>query len=189
MRTIIWAAVAVFSGLGPVDAGPVGQPSAADYDLMRDALTGQLLDPASVIIEDVVAIDDPADEGAVTICGQIRGKTGLGGYGQPAMFMVMIDAPMEVLGGGRSVQVAKIADTDDRQQLLSTICVQQAAAANAAETASEQLRQDLRDFSGAVLACEVLADDCTEHDEIAARMTAAGWCQGGVSRWVPCDSR
>ncbi len=186
MRTFIWAAAAVFSGLGTVDAGPIGQPSADDDHLMRAALTQQLLDPESAIIDDVVAIDDPADEDAVTICGHIRGKTGLGGYGQPARFMVMIDAPMAALGGGRSVLVAKIADNDDREELLSKICAEQTAAANAADAASEQIRQDLRDFGEAEMMCKVWSEDCTAHELITARMTSSGWCAGTVSRWVPC---
>lgn len=185
VREVILMAAMVLYSAAPGAAGPVGQPSMGDERLMREALTSQLLDPESAIIEDVVAIDDPQDEGAVTICGQIRGKNSFGGYAQPQPFLVMVN-PMSELLGGRQVIAAKIADTDDRAQLLRSMCDDQRAAATAAAAAPTAVQEDLRAYSDAQIGCEIMGEGCADRDAIAARLQSAGWCERD-RRWLPCE--
>ncbi len=114
------AALVLIATTAAAQAEPF-QPAPDDMALIEAGVAGQLLDPGSAILSEVIA--GPAEGGELTyVCGNVRGKNTFGGYAQPTPFMGAI---IQETTGRRSFMLMRIAEPDPAIQAdLATLCLE-----------------------------------------------------------------
>ncbi len=112
--TLILSLFSFTSVLAADTVADVFTPADAEMALIEHRLSERMLDPSSTIVSDVLASEEViGGDQMAWVCGNVRGKNGLGGYSQPTPFM---GALIEAADGAPDFLVIAVASQDAAEQ-------------------------------------------------------------------------